>query len=167
MLYLLTILLGDFDHSLFKSMYIFLISFFKDKKKRPVKGPVGTPKNPAKKPIPDPNEQDVKLFTGPLYFHPEANINVAIFENSYHSFDTDSKVHKKEDAYNFSECMFKLTSEGHVLMNYINVPMSNAFLQKIGFSFCVTRGVYSGGNPEARKKSFSLAKSFIKKTLLK
>ncbi len=98
---------------------------------------------------------------------PEANINVAIFENSYHSFDTDSKVHKKEDAYNFSECMFKLTSEGHVLMNYINVPMSNAFLQKIGFSFCVTRGVYSGGNPEARKKSFSLAKSFIKKTLIK
>ena len=61
-----------------------------------------------------------------------------------------------------------LIHEGsHVLMNYINVPMSNAFLQKIGFSFCVTRGVYSGGNPEARKKSFSLAKSFIKKTLLK
>ena len=28
MLYLLTILLGDFDHSLFKSIYIFLISFF-------------------------------------------------------------------------------------------------------------------------------------------
>ena len=62
--------------------------------------------------------------------------------------------------------MFKLTSEGHVLMNYINLPMSNAFLQKIGFSFCVTRGVYSGGNPTARKKSFSLAKSFIKKLFL-
>ena len=28
MLYLLTILLGNFDHSLFKSIYIFLISFF-------------------------------------------------------------------------------------------------------------------------------------------
>ena len=28
MLYLLTILLGSFDHSLFKSIYIFLISFF-------------------------------------------------------------------------------------------------------------------------------------------
>ena len=97
---------------------------------------------------------------------PAANIDVTIFENSYHSFDTNSKVHKKEDAYNFSDCMFKLTSEGHVLMNYINLPMSNAFLQKIGFSFCVTRGVYSGGNPTARKKSFSLAKSFIKKTLL-
>ena len=28
MLYFLTILLGNFDHSLFKSIYIFLISFF-------------------------------------------------------------------------------------------------------------------------------------------
>jgi len=28
MLYLLTILLGNFDHSLFKSIYIFFISFF-------------------------------------------------------------------------------------------------------------------------------------------
>ena len=28
MLYLLTIFLGNFDHSLFKSVYIFLISFF-------------------------------------------------------------------------------------------------------------------------------------------
>jgi len=52
------------------------------------------------------------------------------------------------------------------LMNYLNIPMSNPFLQKIGFSFCVTRGVFSGGNPEARKKSFVLAKSFMKRTLL-
>ncbi len=97
---------------------------------------------------------------------PNTNINVTVFENSYHSFDTNSKVHINEEAYNFSECMFKLTDEGHVLMNYLNIPMSNSFLQKLGFAFCVTRGVYSGGNPTARKKSFSLAKSFIKETLL-
>ena len=97
---------------------------------------------------------------------PNTNINVTVFESSYHSFDTDLKVHKNENAYNFSDCMFKLTPEGHVLMKYLNIPMSNPFLQKIGFSFCVTRGVFSGGNPEARKKSFSLAKSFMKRTLL-
>ena len=97
---------------------------------------------------------------------PNTNINVTVFESSYHSFDTDLKVHKNENAYNFSDCMFKLTPEGHVLMNYLNIPMSNPFLQKIGFSFCVTRGVFSGGNPEARKKSFPLAKSFMKRTLL-
>ena len=97
---------------------------------------------------------------------PNTNIDVTVFESSYHSFDTDLKVHKNENAYNFSDCMFKLTPEGHVLMKYLNIPMSNPFLQKIGFSFCVTRGVFSGGNPEARKKSFSLAKSFMKRTLL-
>ena len=97
---------------------------------------------------------------------PNTNIDVTVFKSSYHSFDTDSKVHKNESAYNFSDCMFKLTPEGHVLMNYLNIPMSNPFLQKIGFSFCVTRGVFSGGNPEARKKSFPLAKSFMKRTLL-
>ena len=97
---------------------------------------------------------------------PNTNIDVTVFESSYHSFDTDLKVHKNENAYNFSDCMFKLTPEGHVLMNYLNIPMSNPFLQKIGFSFCVTRGVFSGGNPEARKKSFPLAKSFMKRTLL-
>ena len=97
---------------------------------------------------------------------PNTNINVTVFESSYHSFDADLKVHKNENAYNFSDCMFKLTPEGHVLMKYLNIPMSNPFLQKIGFSFCVTRGVFSGGNPEARKKSFSLAKSFMKRTLL-
>ena len=97
---------------------------------------------------------------------PNTNINVTVFESSYHSFDTDLKVHKNENAYNFSDCMFKLTPEGHVLMKYLNIPMSNPFLQKIGFSFCVTRGVFSGGNPEARKKSFPLAKSFMKRTLL-
>ena len=97
---------------------------------------------------------------------PNTNINVTVFESSYHSFDADLKVHKNENAYNFSDCMFKLTPEGHVLMNYLNIPMSNPFLQKIGFSFCVTRGVFSGGNPEARKKSFPLAKSFMKRTLL-
>ncbi|OUW37867.1 MAG: hypothetical protein CBD44_02615 [Flavobacteriaceae bacterium TMED184] len=97
---------------------------------------------------------------------PNTNIDVTVFKSSYHSFDTDSKVHKNENAYNFSDCMFKLTPEGHVLMNYLNIPMSNPFLQKIGFSFCVTRGVFSGGNPEARKKSFPLAKSFMKRTLL-
>ena len=36
-----------------------LTSSFKDKKNKPVSGPVGTPKKPAKKPIPDPKPQDV------------------------------------------------------------------------------------------------------------
>ena len=55
-----------------------LTSSFKDKKNNPVNGPVGTPKKPAKKPMPDPKPQDVRLLIGPLYFHPETSIKVAI-----------------------------------------------------------------------------------------
>ena len=49
-------------------------------------------------------------------------------------------------------------------MNYLNIPMSNSFLQKIGFLFCTSRGVTIGGNKEARKNSFLFAKEFMIKT---
>ena len=51
-------------------------------------------------------------------------------------------------------------------MNYFQIPMSNSFLQKIGFMFCVDRGVDFGGNPISRKKSFTFSKEFMEKTLL-
>jgi len=51
-------------------------------------------------------------------------------------------------------------------MNYLRLPMSNPILQKVGFLFCVERGVDIGGNPEARKKSLTFAKNFMKRVLL-
>ena len=94
------------------------------------------------------------------------NIELTIYKDSYHSFDKDSPVIRNENAYNFSDCLFKLSEDGDVLMNYLNIPMSNSFLQKMGFMFCVSRGVDFGGNPESRKKSFLSARDFMKKTLL-
>jgi len=95
-----------------------------------------------------------------------SNINLTIYEDSHHSFDKDSHVIRNENAYNFSNCLFKLTEDGDVLMNYLSIPMSNSFLQKIGFMFCVSRGVNYGGNPIAREKSFAFAKKFMRETLL-
>jgi dienelactone hydrolase len=94
------------------------------------------------------------------------NIELTIYKNSHHSFDKDSPVIRNEKAYNFSDCLFKLSEDGDVLMNYLNIPMSNSFLQKMGFMFCVSRGVDYGGNPESRIKSFRSARDFMKKTLL-
>ena len=91
---------------------------------------------------------------------------MTVYKDSYHSFDKDSPVIRNENAYNFSDCLFKLSEDGDVLMNYLNIPMSNSFLQKMGFMFCVSRGVDFGGNPESRKKSFLSARDFMKKTLL-
>ena len=96
-----------------------------------------------------------------------SNINLTIYEGSHHSFDKDAPVIRNENAYNFSNCLFKLTEDGDVLMNYLSIPMSNSFLQKIGFMFCVSRGVNYVGNPLARERSFAFAKKFMRETLLK
>ena len=94
------------------------------------------------------------------------NIDITIYDNSHHSFDKNSPVIRNDNAYNFSECTFEMTSNGKILMNYLKIPMSNPFLQKVGFMFCVSRGVEYGGNPKARNKSFIFSKDFMRKTLL-
>ena len=94
-----------------------------------------------------------------------ANINLTTFSNAHHSFDSETPVQRNEKGYSFKDCVFTLTQEGDILMNYLNIPMSNPLLQKIGFIFCVERGVDIGGNPQARKKSFSFAKEFMNTTL--
>ena len=96
---------------------------------------------------------------------PNTDISLTIYKDSYHSFDRDAPLIRNENAYNFSECIFRLDEKGNVLMNYFNIPMSNPFLQKLGFIMCVTRGVDFGGNPEARIKSFEFSKDFMKRTL--
>ena len=97
----------------------------------------------------------------------KANIDITIYEDSHHSFDRNSPVIVNEKAYNFTECKFRLTKDGNVLMNYFNIPMSNPFLQKLGLMFCVKRGISFGGNPVSREKSFVFANEFMTTTLLK
>ena len=96
----------------------------------------------------------------------KSNIGLTIYKDSHHSFDRNSPVIRNEEAYNFSNCLFRLSEDGHIMMDYLNIPMSNPLLQKIGFMFCVTRGVNYGGNPVARRKSFTFAEEFMIKTLL-
>ena len=94
------------------------------------------------------------------------DIDITIYENSHHSFDRDSPVIRNEEAYNFSDCLFRMTDDGKILMNYLNIPMSNSILQKIGLIFCVDRGVDFGGNPISRRRSFEFSKDFMMKTLM-
>jgi dienelactone hydrolase len=94
-----------------------------------------------------------------------SNIDITIYENSHHGFDREGGLQTNENGYSFKDCMFKLTSDGEVLTNYFNIPMSNPFLQKVGFLFCASKGVTIGGNSNARAKSFVFAKEFMTKTL--
>ena len=93
------------------------------------------------------------------------NVGVTVFPNSHHSFDSEEPVSFNEKGYSFKNCLFKLSSDGDVLMNYLHLPMSSPIMQKIGFLFCVKRGVNLGGNAVYREESFKFAKSFMEKTL--
>ena len=93
------------------------------------------------------------------------NVNLTIFPNSHHSFDSEEPVSYNESGYSFKNCLFKLSEDGDVLMNYLSLPMSSPIMQKIGFLFCVKRGVNLGGNKIYREKAFEFASYFMNETL--
>ena len=94
-----------------------------------------------------------------------SNVNLTIYPDSHHSFDSKDPITFNKKGYSFKNCLFKLNKEGDVLMNYLNLPMSSPLMQKIGFLFCVERGVNLGGNPKSREKAFAFSKSFMMRTL--
>ena len=97
----------------------------------------------------------------------KTNISITTYSNAHHGFDSEEPVVWNEKGYSFKDCLFDLTADGDVLMNYLRIPMSNSILQKVGFLFCVDKGVHVGGNLEARKKSLAFAKDFMNNKLLK
>ena len=94
------------------------------------------------------------------------NINITIYEDSHHSFDSTLPITVIKDGYSFTDCMFDLSEEGVPLMNVLSIPMRSPMLQKIGFSYCAGKGPSIGGNSIARDKAFSFAKTFMSKYLL-
>ena len=96
------------------------------------------------------------------------NFNLTVYENSYHSFDRESDVSIRENAYDFSDCRLRMNDQGVVFQNFNNIyiPMSTPLLQKIGLALCAKRGPKFGGNPQARKKSFQFSKHFMNQYLL-
>mgnify|MGYP005724510483 FL=1 len=96
----------------------------------------------------------------------KTNISITTYPNAHHGFDSEEPVVWNEKGYSFKDCLFDLTADGDVLMNYLRIPMSNSILQKVGFLFCVEKGVNVGGNLDARKKSLVFAKNFMNSKLL-
>ena len=97
----------------------------------------------------------------------KTNISITTYPDAHHGFDSEEPVVWNEKGYSFKDCLFDLTADGDVLMNYLRLPMSNSILQKVGFLFCVEKGVNVGGNLDARKKSLAFAEDFMNNKLLK
>ena len=96
----------------------------------------------------------------------DIDANVTVYEGAHHSFDREQELTIAKNGYSFTDCHFKLNDKGAILMNFLNIPMTNPFLQKIGFSFCAKRDPLFGGHKESREKSFIFSKEFMSKHLL-
>jgi dienelactone hydrolase len=94
------------------------------------------------------------------------NIGITVYEDSHHSFDSSTPPRVDEAGYSFTDCRLKMRTDGVVVMNFMDIPMTNPTLQKIGLAFCADRGPTHGGNPESRKAAFVFAKDFMGKHLL-
>ena len=96
----------------------------------------------------------------------KANIDITIYPEAHHGFDSEAPVVRNENAYSFKDCLFDLTAEGDILMNYLKLPMDSPLMQKIGFLFCVERGVNIGGSSTARAQSMPFSAAFMEQTLM-
>jgi len=95
------------------------------------------------------------------------NIDITVYENSHHSFDSQLPITQVDRGYSLTDCSFKIRDDGAVLMNFLNIPMSSPILQKIGLSFCASRGTTLGGNIDARNNAHEFSRLFMQKHLLK
>ena len=89
------------------------------------------------------------------------NIDIDIFPESHHGFDRTGPLYIEKNGYKTGECHFKMRSDGALLMNYLNIPMTTPLRQKVALAFCAERGPTIGGNLSARKASFKFAKHFM------
>ena len=99
------------------------------------------------------------------------NIDVTVYPNSHHSFDRESPPEIVKNGYKLKDCRLKMSSDGAVRMNFLNIPMTTPVRQKIGLALCTggifaERGPMFGGNPKSREKSFSFSRSFMQSHLL-
>jgi len=94
------------------------------------------------------------------------DIDITVYEDAHHSFDTTNGVVIAEGGYSFTNCKFKMNDQGAVLMNFLDIPMNNWFTQMIGFGMCADRNPHFGGHPESRKLAFQFSENFMRKYLL-
>ena len=100
-----------------------------------------------------------------------SDIEVIVYENAHHSFDKKALPKVVKNGYKLKDCRLKMSSDGAVRMNFLNIPMTTPLLQKIGLALC-TNGIFAergptfGGNPIARQASFKFSKDFMQKELL-
>ena len=94
------------------------------------------------------------------------NIEITVFENAHHSFDSNVELTRIDNGYSLTDCMFKLRDDGTLLLDFMNFPMTSPYLQKIALGFCAKRGTTIEGNQNVKKEAHRVSTMFMKKHLL-
>lgn len=95
------------------------------------------------------------------------DIDITVYDGAHHGFDRRGPIRTEENGYATADCHFRMRSDGALLMNLFDIPMTTPIRQKIALAWCAKRGTTIGGNPKARKASFAFAKEFMEKHLSK
>lgn len=95
-----------------------------------------------------------------------SKIDITVYPGVHHSFDRLAPPEIDESGYSFTDCRFEMNSRGEVLMNFLNIPMTTPFRQKLALSFCAGRRPTYGGNPVTRTAAFEFARRFMGDQLL-
>jgi dienelactone hydrolase len=95
------------------------------------------------------------------------DIDITVYESAHHGFDRQGPMTIEEKGYSTTDCHFRMRSDGALLMNIFDIPMTTPIRQKIALAWCADRGTTIGGNPKAREASFAFAKGFMEKHLSK
>ena len=105
-----------------------------------------------------PAEACVELVNG---FSSPKNIGLTIYPGAHHSFDRNSSIEINKNGYILEDCRFTLMDNGTVVTNFLNIPISTPFLQKIGVGLCAKRGPAYGGNIKAKTSALDFAQIFM------
>lgn len=92
--------------------------------------------------------------------------DITVYQGAHHSFDSKNPLMVIEGGYKVSDCLFRMRSDGAVLMNFMNIPMTSPLRQKFALALCADRGPTLGGHPPSREASFAFARSFMAEHLL-
>jgi len=95
-----------------------------------------------------------------------ADVNITVYDNSYHSFDIESEPIIDPKGYILTNCSYKIKNDGTILTKRLNFPIRSPLMQKISLAFCAKRGPMYGGNIEARNASIKFSNAFMKKHLM-
>ena len=87
---------------------------------------------------------------------------VGLYENAYHSFDTDHNVNINSKAWNLTKCRFKVTEEGVMIEETSGITLGNPKDKIKALKACGTKGPHTGGNRKARAQAKKDVASFIK-----